>query len=137
MEARILTKGFTLIELMIVVAIIGILAAVALPAYSNYSNRAKVAEIILAGANLKTDISEFAQTESTLTNSAATLSINTSGQYVSSSSSVSANGVFTIHGSGFPSAVTLSYTPSLDASDGVVTWTCTGTPFELMPASCR
>lgn len=54
-------KGFTLIELMIVVAIIGILAAVALPAYQDYTNRAKASEIMLAASTARTCVSEKAQ----------------------------------------------------------------------------
>ncbi len=59
---RTLQKGFTLIELMIVVAIIGILAAVALPAYQDYTKRAKMSEVVLAASACRTAITEASQT---------------------------------------------------------------------------
>src|SRR3954467_4779150 len=67
---RQLQKGFTLIELMIVVAIIGILAAVALPAYQDYTVRAKMSEIILAASQCRTSVTETYQT-----NNAASLPV--------------------------------------------------------------
>ena len=61
---RSMQKGFTLIELMIVVAIIGILAAVALPAYQDYTKRAKLSEVILAASACRTSITEVFQSNS-------------------------------------------------------------------------
>jgi type IV pilus assembly protein PilA len=68
---RQLQQGFTLIELMIVVAIIGILAAVALPAYQDYTKRAKMSEVILAASQCRTSITEVIQSNSSVSLPAA------------------------------------------------------------------
>ena len=79
---RSMQKGFTLIELMIVVAIIGILAAVALPAYQDYTARAKMSEVILAGSSCRTSITETIQSAS----SGTIINANNWGREVSAGS---------------------------------------------------
>jgi type IV pilus assembly protein PilA len=75
--ARNVQKGFTLIELMIVVAIIGILAAVALPAYQDYTVRAKISEAVIAGSTAKSALSEGFQTDNVVGLDSAATAINT------------------------------------------------------------
>ena len=87
---RSMQKGFTLIELMIVVAIIGILAAVALPAYQDYTVRAKVSEVILAASSAKVTVAEAAQANGTM--DATSISVATqASKYVASVGYTSAN----------------------------------------------
>ena len=76
---RSVQKGFTLIELMIVVAIIGILAAVALPAYQDYTVRAKISEAVIAGSSVKGLLSEAFQTDSVAGLNQATIAYNAIG----------------------------------------------------------
>ena len=132
-------KGFTLIELMIVVAIIGILAAVALPAYQDYTVRAKVSELILAGSSYRTAISEKYQTDSDSANAGKGLAFNIVGKI--SGGTVYDTGTVVISGStvttSIGQAVTITISPTYCSSSGAITWTCQGTPAKYMPATCR
>ena len=157
---RQLQKGFTLIELMIVVAIIGILAAVALPAYQDYTKRAKMSEVVLAASACRTTITEVYQSGS------LTPAINGWGCENSSASSkyvakvqTTADGLITVEAQGFgdtaidgkkiqlvpQTSAGVAMTAAANMGTAVFKWVCgpdtttttSGVLPKYLPGSCR
>jgi len=136
-------SGFTLIELMIVVAIIGILAAIALPAYQDYTKRSHVTEgLSLAGA-AKTAVAEYFSSEGVVPN-------NNSNAGLSAAASIAGNAVRSVSVSN--GVISITYTTKVESgtilqlspttSAGGITWNCkpdgsSGVPTKYLPSSCR
>ena len=158
---RSMQQGFTLIELMIVVAIIGILAAVALPAYQDYTIRAKNSEVILAASGCRTSITETIQSASSILPLADTWGCESSiptSQYVSKIETdgagvitVTSQGIVNIAGTTATSGGKVTLIPqknstgagfgTTDVSLTVYKWVCGGTGTTIsakyLPGSCR
>lgn len=139
------SKGFTLIELMIVIAIIAILLALAIPAYQDYTIRAKVGEGLSVGASAKLAVSETCQTDPS-----TSLSNNDVGYSFSSSPYVSTVAVtgnncnepvvtITTVNTGAATAPVLVLTGAYSEGSGRYSWTCTASAGEdrHVPATCR
>lgn len=144
-----LQKGFTLIELMIVVAIIGILAAVAIPAYQDYIARAQVSEAVSLLGSGKTPMAEFYASQGNWPSDAGAVMGNTAGKYTAGISMVGALAtaasvtlVATMRSAGINSNI-LNSTVGLNTTDGGKIWTCftTGLTAKLdqkyVPSNCR
>ena len=137
-------QGFTLIELMIVVAIIGILAAIAIPAYQDYTIRAQVSEGLNLAGGAKAAVTEYSQDRGTfpITNVQAGVSTDTDieGKYVTKVT-VGTSGVVTVtYGNDAHALITndtLLMTPTNNT--GSVSWLCTSTTIDNkhLPAACR
>jgi len=134
-------KGFTLIELMIVIAIIAILAAIALPAYQDYATRAKVSEVIVMTEPAKLAVSETASSLGLLSNVTAANSgyvFPGATSYVSGITITDATGVVTAASSVPGAGGNIVFTPTVVGSGAQLTWKCTTTIAQkYVPASCR
>ena len=136
-------QGFTLIELMIVVAIIGILAAVAIPSYQDYTKRAHVSEGLTLASAAKTGVSEYYGSQGSWPGSNSAAGIGAAG-------SISGNAVRSVSVGG-DGTILITYNTKVDSGDnstllltpadsgGSITWLCnTGTvPTKLRPSNCR
>ena len=136
-------QGFTLIELMIVVAIIGILAAIAIPAYQDYTIRAKVSEALVVASSAKTTVSENISSNGGVMPADACLGVTSIAAAIGNIATMgctAATGVVQVVTTAAAGAVTLTLAPTAPGAGGAsIQWTCTrtGGSNNHVPANCR
>ena len=124
-------KGFTLIELMIVVAIIGILAAIAIPAYQSYTQKARFAEVLSIGNTYQTAIAMCGQDQDP-TFAACTLGSNgipvaaAATANLAAGMTVTGNGILNMTGTAATGGYTSILTPAFNAANSAIIWTQSG-----------
>lgn len=145
-------KGFTLVELMIVVAIIGILAAIAIPSYQDYTARAQVSEAIQISSSFRTSMSEYYQTRSVWPANLTAVGETTAGKYTFSTEITAGGGAAgtvvitsTMKNTGVSPQVT-NETFAISSEDGGKTWQCgqlgaaaasTSLSAKYIPSACK
>ena len=135
-------KGFTLIELMIVIAIIGILAAIAVPQYSQYTKRARYAEVVVASSPIKTGINICVQANSSLVEcdsfgeiGVTQSSVQSAGE-VQSATITPGDAVITMTGSTDLNSATYILTPFYDNDNNTLEWAATGSCTDAATKYC-